>query len=543
MKTVTQYIVAWSLVLCGWCISEVNAVDCPNVSSCDCRVEHRKLNGDQNSYTVADCEGDIEVTSLNFSLYSGNNDIRKLIFTNTTIRTFKNVFNGLKIDTITIQAQKLKLQEDSFSHLKNTLTHVSLINVNISRQWKLDYLKPLDNLESLVLDHNGIYPEHFPNYVFRTISLTSLRHLSLRYCKIAIMSEKALEGLTNLETLDLSHNFLPMVPNAILLLKKLRKVNLSFNKRLIYVHDYAFKTMRQLEEIDISNTDLSTISEFAFYGLENSLKSLQLHHALLQDGHFASMKELKKLKFIDISYNKIVEIHNTSFEGFVALEELDISGQFDTRDGVAYRLGFIDSVFKGVERKLKVLRIRNLGMDVSLPLAALKSLRRLQILDASENEFTEIYESFFYGIKARTIYLKDMQITDVSYAAFETLPAGVNIYFDRNNISNISFVLDTPICLFKKLSLVGNPVTCDCDVIEIASTNRVPEFKGTCADHLYRGENLRNVHEVEITKKNCDTTGYKTINHCSYSNSASRVTRNVVFLAVVLKLLATIYAF
>ncbi|XP_045201596.2 leucine-rich repeat-containing G-protein coupled receptor 4-like [Mercenaria mercenaria] len=341
------------------------------------------------------------------------------------------------------------------------------------------------------------------------------------------MSGKALEGLPNLEILDLSHNYLPMVPDAILLLRKLRKLNLSFNKRLIYVHDYAFKPLRYLEEIDISNTDLSTVSEFAFFGLENSLKTLQLHHALLQDGHFSSMKELKRLKTIDISYNKIVEMHNTSFEGFVALEELDISGQSDIRSGVPYRLGFIDSVFKGVERKLKTLRIRDLGMDYSLPLGALKSLQRLETLDASRNEFTEIYESFFYGIKARNIYLTDMEINSVSNFAFETLRPGVNIYFDRNNITNISFVLDTPICLFEKLSLIGNPLTCGCDVIEIAATNRISELIGTCADDFYRGENIKALPELDIAMINCDTKGYKKITHCSYINRSVNISLNI----------------
>ena len=524
MTLIMQYIVAWPFILSSMClIKESMSIQCEGLHSCDCRWERDWQKDDSDSFGVMECEGDMKMTLLNFNSYRKMADIQEIMLTNTSIRNIsKNVFNKIpQIKTIKIQSQTIHIHADAFVPLGNSLEHVSLIQVNISREWKLDYLKHLDSLETLYLDKNGEYPEHFPKYVFRNISLTSLKHLSLRYCKIAIMAREGLEGLPNLEILDLSHNYLPTVPDAILQLRKLRKLNLSFNKRLIYVHDYAFKPLKYLEEIDISKTDLSTISDFAFFGLENSLSYLRLHHALLQDCHFHTMKELKRLKFIDISYNKIVEISNTSFEGFVALDELDISGQSDVREGGQLRLGFIDSVFKGVERKLKILHIRDLGME-SLPLGALKSLKRLETLDASMNKFTEIYEDFFYGIKARDIYLTDMEIRNISTFAFENLRPGVSIYFDRNNITNISFVLDTPICLFKKLSFTGNPISCECDVIEIAATNRVSDLIGTCADDFYRGENIKTLHEIDIAKVNCDMKGYKKITHCSYINHAAK---------------------
>lgn len=513
---------------------------CPDVTSCDCRIDWSS--GDSLSYDVVECEGDVNFKSLNLSSFANNGNIRKLTFTNTTLRAFdSSTFEGLQIDAITIQNQKILIGDETFVPLSNTLTDLSLINVNISKIWNLNFLKNLHNLETLVLDENGIYPEHFPDDVFRTLNLTGLKHLSLRYCKIANMGTNSLVGLINLEILDLSHNILPVVPTAILTLKKLRRINLSYNKRLIYVHDYAFKTLNELEEIDISHSDLQTISDYAFYDLENSLTTLKLHHSQLVDGHFASMKELRKLQYLDVSYNRIVEMHNTSFEGFMALEELDISGQQDVRDGLIYRLGFIDSIFKGIERKLKILRIRNLGM-VSLPLAALKSLRKLELLDASENDFTEVYESFFYGIKARSVYMTDMQITDISSEAFETLPLGINMYFDRNNITNISFILDTPKCLFQKLSLVGNPVTCECDVIEIAATRRVTELIGTCGDYIYEGENLKSVYKLQIASKNCDMADYKNDTICSYVNiSVRRVPNLVHFVFIQFVLLCAIY--
>ncbi|KAL4220442.1 Leucine rich repeat C-terminal domain [Mactra antiquata] len=511
----------------------VSSKACPDVTSCECRIW---THGNSLSYNVVECEGEVDVESLNLSSYD-NGNIRKFTFTNTTFSIFDSTtFKGLQVDAIKIQNQKMTISEDAFVPLETTLKDLSLINVNIRKRWKLDFLKNLYNLESLTLDGNGVFPEHFPENVFRTLNLTGLKRLSLRFCKIANMPDMALEGLTNLEELDLSHNFLHMVPNAILKLKKLRKLNISNNERFIYVHDYAFKRLIHLEEIDMSHTNLSTISEYAFYDLENSLTTLKLHHSQLVDGHFASMKDLRKLKYLDVSYNRIVEMHNTSFDGFIALEELDISGQQELRQKLIYRLGFIDSIFKGIERKLKILRIRDLGMS-SLPLAALKSLRKLRILDASKNDFTEVYESFFYGIKAKIIYMTDMQITEVSHEAFETLPPGVEIYFDRNNITNISFVLETQKCLFHKLSLAENPITCGCDVIEIAATHRVNQLIGTCADYLYEGENIKSVFTLDMAIKNCDMTDYRNDTYCSYINSSVKHTPKLQLVALVLLLI------
>ena len=499
-------------------IPEVLTFQCPDVVSCDCR---QKQTSHEISNTV-ECHGDIQLNTLN-STDLQNSPITELILNNVTVDTNildKNLFDGLNVNKIKIKSTRLKFEQDSFSLLKPSLRHLALFDVGIKFATSLDFLQGFSALETLELDKNGEFPVHFPSIVFANLSLDSLKKLSLRDCGIAKIEDSAFEGFPNVEILDLSYNKLPAIPGAILLLKNLRKLTLAHNSVLYYIHDQAFVSLNKLQRIDMSHTALHTIGLAAFYGLERSLRILQLNHGKLPYGPFSSLKNLQELRLLDISYNNIVEMHNTSFEGFQSLEELDISGQFDEAN-LEHSFTFVDSMFLGVESQLQVLRIRHLGLE-SLPLNALSRLRALRELDASENKFVEIYESFFDHISARTIKITDMGINEISKDAFDHL-RGVNIIFDRNNITNISFIKDVAPCTFNKLSFIGNPISCDCDVVEIVFTNRVGDLVGTCANKAYRGQNLKHLDKSNKALDTCDTSKLEKIEYCKYTNAAPAV--------------------
>ncbi|KAH3741213.1 hypothetical protein DPMN_047933 [Dreissena polymorpha] len=415
-----------------------------------------------------------------------------------------------------IADQYTHIDKNAFVSLQNTLTNISLININVSRTWNLDFLRDL-HIKYLSLNRNGNYPEHLPDAMFRNLNLTELRFLSMQDCGIVEIMDDSFAGLVSLETLDLSHNNIPQIGKWIQVLTNLKTVNLSHNGRLIYVGDNAFYTLHKLETLDLSHTGINAILESAFVGLENSLKVLSIHHAQLQHGHFSTMRILRKLQSLDISYNKIVEMHNTSFIGFASLQELDISGQRDRQGREVVSLNFIDSVFRGLEQTLKVLNLRDL-MLTSVPLAALSPLINLEVIELSDNDFTEIYEDFFYGVHASTIYMKHMKVNEVSSDAFRTNTRGLHVVFDDNDIANLSFILDTDRCKFRRISFLDNPVQCDCDVLEIVSTKRVSEIIGACHDGIFRGEELSTLHKLPVTKTICDTQSFENVTtNCVYA--------------------------
>jgi len=493
--------------------SYVTSSICPSGSSCDCKKEHQVRKDSDKDYIVINCE--LSVTEDDIHVFA-NTSIRRLKLHNTTMTNLvAGTFKDINVETLTVHDQVTKIESDTFADIMDTLTTLKLININISRNWDLNFLKDL-KISRLYLDQNGIYPEHFPELVFSNLSLGSLKHLSLKNCKIVDIMDNSFQGLEHLDTLDISYNNIPKIASWILRLKNLRKINMSNNKRLIYIGDNAFYSLTKLEEIDLSNTGINAILEHAFNGLEHSLHTLKLRHAQLQDGHFNTMKHLKRLKTLDLSYNKIVDMHNTSFIGFSSLQSLDVSGQRDIRDGHQVSLNFVDSAFRGLDRKLLILKIRDLMMT-SLPLAALSSLQVLEELDASQNEFTEIYDDFFYKVNARVIYLRDMDISYIQPNAFMDLKLGSEVFLDNNDIKNMSFILETRKCQFLTLSLKNNSVDCSCDVVEIALTNRVRHLEGTCADGFFKGEPLRRVHKLPLAQTMCDISNLRNDTNCKYT--------------------------
>ena len=497
----------------------LHTFQCPDVESCDC---HKKKiigqDGDVFSNDV-ECRGFLTINEFNGTSLQ-KVVINRLNFDNVTFDTNfleREVFSGLTVESLKIKRTRFQFGNDSLILLKPSLRQLSLYDVGIDFKTRLDFLQRFSDLETLEIEKNGEFPLHFRPYVLENLTLVSLKKLTLRDCEIAKIYDSAFKGLPNLEILDLSHNKLSSIPGTILLLKRLRKIILSYNSVLYYIHDQAFVSLNKLEEIDISHTILNTIAPEAFYGLENSLKRLKLDHGELPYGPFSSLKTLRSLRVLDISYNKIIEMHNTSFEGFHSLEELDISGQFD-QENRQRSFTFVDSMFRGVETTLKVLKIRHLGLE-ELPLSAL-SMLRLRQLDASENKFVQVFEDFFAHISAQTIILTDMAINEISAEAFGCL-RGVNIIFDRNNITNISFINDVDPCTFNKLSFMGNPIHCDCDVVELVFTNRVPDIVGACADKEFRGRNLQQLPNTNKVMDLCDTSKLKKIEFCSYASKAS----------------------
>lgn len=84
-----------------------------------------------------------------------------------------------------------------------------------------------------------------------------------------------------------------------------------------------------LYRIEISNNPLAEITDNAFDGLERSLWELSLHHNELIEIPSRAMRNLKKLKFLDLSGNFIDCIEVDSFAGLGgSLETLIVANNF-----------------------------------------------------------------------------------------------------------------------------------------------------------------------------------------------------------------------
>ncbi|KAL3848238.1 hypothetical protein ACJMK2_019107 [Sinanodonta woodiana] len=515
MIAIPVYVMIFSVLVF---LHRATTFKCPEDFPCDCLEENgsslQLQQRIQTQFNIIHCEGQFDHQLLNFSLLQSKT-ISRITFFNTSVENLDdNTFQNLNVKEIVIKSNPLlNISEHAFAPIRMSLDKLTLENVGLAFNAGVSmlFLKNFTNLRYLNLDRNGKFPLNFPEGLFRNLFLISLEKLFLRNCEIALMSDLAFQGLESLSELDISNNNMSIIPSAILSVQNLQTLKLSHNTKINYIPDGAFHTLHNLKVLAVSHTGINTMDYNAFKGLEESLEELYLDNCDLPDGHFDALKRLQKLRVLDISNNRITHIHNVSFEGFVNLENLDLS---------ANPLLFLDTMFTGIERKLKVLSIRELGLT-SLPLGTLVSLTALEILDASRNDFKEIYESFFSGIRAKTIFLKNMKIDQISADAFEDIPHGIKLFLDGNSISSISFLLDLPSCTFHTLSLENNPVSCDCGTLMVISTNRVANMSGTCADGDFAGKRFDHLKQDPRVLEHCNFTKSVPYQYCRGSSGQS----------------------
>ncbi|KAF0310419.1 Leucine-rich repeat-containing protein 4C [Amphibalanus amphitrite] len=105
--------------------------------------------------------------------------------------------------------------------------------------------------------------------------LAGLQRLQLARCQLGHIDRRAFSGLASLETLDLSHNVLLLVPaDALSLLPGLRRLLLDRNP-IRRISDGTFEELTQLEELSLSNCGLEELHVGAFRGLAR-LRELKL---------------------------------------------------------------------------------------------------------------------------------------------------------------------------------------------------------------------------------------------------------------------------
>ncbi|XP_069105198.1 leucine-rich repeat-containing protein 15-like [Argopecten irradians] len=389
----------------------------------------------------------------------------------------------------------IKISDNAFTHLRGTLQILNLENVGLDFN-HLNFLINMTRLQSLYLGGNGKYPLHLDGEPFFGLHLRSLKYLGLNQCEMALAKENIFEGLENLTHLDMSGNMLHVIPSAILKLTSLISINLSQNTKLDHIQDRAFVMLSNLREINLQGTDLRIIAARAFSGLEETLERLIISNARLPGGYFwiMALRPLRTLKVLDFSYNKISHVSNDTFGSLQSLQELDMSGN-PLSD-------FTDNMFEGIELTLKKLIIRDMRLT-RLPNDAVMTLRHLDLLDASDNNFSTLSDHFFSGVRARKLVMKNSHIRTISPRAFYGLKGPLSIIIDGNNISDLSFLHEITPHLVSSLSVLDNPLKCDCTVLGIVYFKLAGVVHGVCTDDNNQPRNLRELSSDDLFLERC----------------------------------------
>nr|QOU09184.1 insulin-like growth factor-binding protein complex acid labile subunit b [Sinonovacula constricta] len=361
--------------------------------------------------------------------------------------------------------------------LKNNIVGLKIviaraIGLNLNNISALSFVKDLHVLEELDISRNLEYVVSMMPPLFIENNLYALKKLSISLCRLQDINAHSFIGLNNLRELDLSSNYLNKVPRALKRLSLLRRLNLRLNDITVIYHG-DFKELRCLEELDLSRNLLGQIEAFrngAFLGMENSLTHLTIQGADIPLIPSKSFSNLKRLKSLDVSQNKITFMNSSSFLGRYNLENLDISDNpwlFD------------NDMFQGLQASLTSLSMRKIGVSF-MPTLPLQKLTKLLRLDMSYNRISTLTNDSLTGIHARIMNFSNNKIRHISPQAFSHYRLPIAIDLSHNAIETLDFVFESRPCTIYTLNISGNGFLCDCQMEKLINSKRVEQLSGTC---------------------------------------------------------------
>ncbi|KAL3874289.1 hypothetical protein ACJMK2_037328 [Sinanodonta woodiana] len=254
------------------------------------------------------------------------------------------------------------IDNDTFAGITDTLLFLNLavnrLGYNTNKKESLHFLSSQHwtDLEQLSLAYNKL--DTIPDGPFR--NMPKLAYLALKSCQLSFISNGLLQGLQNLHTLDVSENRITQISSNAFVhtpqLKKLRldrqhkesikdlvlnfpptavepiraslthlnvehnRVNVSQiweiielltnleelklqNTNLVAVPDFVFRYHTQLQILDLSENQISSLDQKSFHGLKDTLTSLSLSDNNLTTIDECVLQNFSKLNHLYLANN------------------------------------------------------------------------------------------------------------------------------------------------------------------------------------------------------------------------------------------------
>lgn len=189
------------------------------------------------------------------------------------------------------------IQDGVFDNATNLVWVILSHNQLSSEKISDSVFVKLESLHRLYLDHNEL--THVPRNLPR-----SLTNLQLSYNKIAKISSKSFEQMSNLTTLQLQENDIEEVEGGFKELKSLSILDMGKNK-LRRIPDDLPNSLQQLY-LEYNNIDSVPASFLTMYP---NLKFFRLgHNSLTDKGLPSSVFNTSTLVELDLSFNKLQKI-------------------------------------------------------------------------------------------------------------------------------------------------------------------------------------------------------------------------------------------
>ncbi|KAK4882835.1 hypothetical protein RN001_006154 [Aquatica leii] len=293
---------------------------------------------------------------------------------------------------------------------------------NISQISK-HYFNPVEiSLTHLYFSHNlilNISREIFGN-------MPHLQWIDLSFNRLLEFEYNTFKNTRHLQVINLSHNYIAEVPKDLFRsLYNLRVVDMSHN-RLKFVPDNLFKE-EGLERLDLSNNQLSRLP---LTSLSTAAASTLCEFDLSFNGissltHGEMLSKFERLAFLDLSYNRLVQVDPGVFGILHKISYLDLSHNSQLsieKNG---------KNFQGIEDSLLYLKLDNLSL-ITVPELPLPNLVYLSL---AENALSSIPPEMAGNLTS----LRELNLA-------------------KNNLTVVPVVTHSLTDL-KRLSLSGNPIS------------------------------------------------------------------------------------
>ena len=336
---------------------------------------------------------------------------------------------------------------NNFSQYLSNLKRLDISNNNLEELPNSFYL--LTKLEHLKLDYNKF--QTLPKVL---AEIRSLSTLSISHNKIEEYSE-ALGSLINLESLDLSSNNLSKLPYSFVRLNRLRELNLAENKFDI-IPECVINGMRNLEFLDLSlnkniKLNVSPCSRILrkFYAMKNEVCKtfprwlLTSKFSTLQEVNFNGT-EFKEFKFPD--ENALLNLRNLSMtqstlsdyilenltENMIRLEKIDIGNDESHKEGNI----FCNLPIQQLKNPQLVKEIYMQRVGLPMMGRSVGDLRNITIMNISTNKVSWLPDEFCLLQKLEVLIIENNDLTSLP-ENFGNLTVLKELIANTNHLSSL----------------------------------------------------------------------------------------------------------
>ncbi|XP_039759367.1 chaoptin-like [Pararge aegeria] len=329
------------------------------------------------------------------------NNVKTLVVENGNLVSIGATLTGYsKLANFSLTYNKVEtinLRELSGESMKTVnVSHNSISKIEVGP----DGITLTSVINTIDLSYNAL--ESIPNNCFAMFP--HLRYLNLTSNKLFKFDILTFEGITKLETLQLSHNKISEIGQNFARFMRLKDLTLDFNQ-LTTLTDFNFRTLVSLEKLNLSSNRIKHI--------ENK-----------------TLATLINLEQLDLSHNEIYVIHQTLFESNINLHKLSISHNN------------IENIERGAFRKTNIsyFNIQNNYISGSIEYDTFLGIS-VESLDLSNGRLKELGDKAFshLGPNLRYLNLSTNLIENITQSAFQSLKMLYKLDLSHNNLINIDY--------------------------------------------------------------------------------------------------------